>query len=82
MQTQLGKWGNSTGLRIPAEMLVHLGGDKNARVEISPLPEGGLLIRPVAQAQPRSKTPAEWAEQLRVATLHARGPLRRAPDAR
>ena len=38
MQTQLGKWGNSTGLRIPAEMLVHLGGDKNARVEISPLP--------------------------------------------
>ena len=49
MQTQLGKWGNSTGLRIPAEM-----------------PEGGLLIRPVAQAQPRSKTPAEWAEQLRA----------------
>ena len=57
MQTQLGKWGNSTGLRIPAEMLVHLGGDKNARVEISPLPEGGLLIRPVAQAQSCSKTP-------------------------
>ena len=25
---------------------------------------GGLLIRLVAQAQPRSKTPAEWAEQL------------------
>ena len=66
MQTQLGKWGNSTGLRIPAEMLVHLGGDKNVRVEISPLPEGRLLIRPVAQAQPRSKTPAEWAEQLRA----------------
>lgn len=50
MQTRLGKWGNSTGLRIPAELLVFLGGDKNARVEISGLPTGGLLVMPVAQA--------------------------------
>ena len=34
MQTQLGKWGNSTGLRIPAEMLVHLGGDKIGRAHV------------------------------------------------
>ena len=67
MQTQLGKWGNSTGLRIPAEMLVHLGGDKNARVEITGLPAGGLLVQPVAAGQSGQKTPAQWAQALREA---------------
>ena len=65
MQTQLSKWGNSTGLRIPAELLVYLGGDKNARVEISGLPTGGLLITPVAQ-QPGNPSPSDWAGQLRA----------------
>ncbi len=62
MQTQLSKWGNSTGLRIPAEMLVYLGGDKNAKVEISPLPTGGLLIMPV---QPPQQTRAQLVARLR-----------------
>lgn len=66
MQTQLSKWGNSTGLRIPAELLAYLGGDKNAKVEITGLPTGGLLIKPVAAPAARRKTPAEWVEQLRA----------------
>ncbi|PAT31110.1 AbrB/MazE/SpoVT family DNA-binding domain-containing protein [Vandammella animalimorsus] len=70
MQTQLSKWGNSTGLRIPAELLAYLGGDKNAKVEITGLPTGGLLIKPV---QPPTQSRAQLVARLRAS--HRKMPM-------
>ena len=72
METQLGKWGDSVALRIPADLVAYLGGDKNARVEITGLPSGGLLIKPVTAAG-KPPTRAQIVAELRQ--LHATLPM-------
>jgi len=50
MRTRVQKWGNSLALRIPKTFAVEVGLQKEASVEIS-LADGGLVIRPVAEAK-------------------------------
>lgn len=55
----LSKWGNSTAIRIPNQLLKRLNLEEGAEVEIIVTPENDLLLRPVDK-------PQESNEELRA----------------
>ncbi|MDN4070020.1 AbrB/MazE/SpoVT family DNA-binding domain-containing protein [Paenibacillus vini] len=55
----LSKWGNSTAIRIPNQLLKRLNLEEGTEVEIIVTPENDLLLRPVDK-------PQESNEELRA----------------
>jgi antitoxin MazE len=44
MQTQIAKWGNSLGVRVPRDVADHAGLGEGARVEIEATEDGRIVI--------------------------------------
>ena len=55
----LSKWGNSSAIRIPNQILKRLNLEEGAEIEIIVTPENDLLLRP-------TKKPQESNEELRA----------------
>lgn len=55
----LSKWGNSSAVRIPNQVLKRLNLEEGAEIEIIVTPENDLLLRP-------TKKPQESNEELRA----------------
>ncbi|MGJ7610689.1 MULTISPECIES: AbrB/MazE/SpoVT family DNA-binding domain-containing protein [unclassified Variovorax] len=49
---RLGKWGNSTGLRLPASVMEAAGLEAGDYVYVRLLDTGDIRVRPVKNAQP------------------------------
>ncbi|MEK5162620.1 AbrB/MazE/SpoVT family DNA-binding domain-containing protein [Paenibacillus sp. FSL R5-0527] len=47
----LSKWGNSTGIRIPNQIMKHLNLEEGIEVEIMITPENDILLRPLNKPQ-------------------------------
>jgi antitoxin MazE len=65
MNTQVGKWGNSLAVRIPASCAKDLALEEGMELDIS-LVEGGLLLRPRRHAY----TLEELLEQVTPENIH------------
>ncbi|WP_284238078.1 AbrB/MazE/SpoVT family DNA-binding domain-containing protein [Paenibacillus glycanilyticus] len=54
----LSKWGNSSAVRIPNQLLKHLNLEEGAELQIMITPENDILLRPITK-------PPESNEELR-----------------
>lgn len=60
METTVGNWGNSLGIRIPAKVAEELGITANTTVRLVVV-EGALKIEPVVSRRAgRSRRPLSW----------------------
>lgn len=55
----LSKWGNSSAIRIPNQLLKRLNLEEGAEMEIMITPENDILLRPISK-------PQETGEELRT----------------
>ena len=68
MQTQLGKWGNSLGVRIPGSLARELGLHDGSEVDLENV-AGVLVVRPLARKRPKYDL-EELLDQMTPESVH------------
>lgn len=62
--TTLSKWGNSTGVRIPNQIIKRLNLEEGAEVEILVTPDNEILLRPLVKPQESNQDLRAHLEKL------------------